>query len=67
MKQGFAHLVLLVVLLLAAGAAVIYFLSSRGVVQLPGAKPTVTLQQSYKNPFNKDSQYVNPFDTSKSP
>ena len=30
-------------------------------------KPTVTLKTETKNPFNKDTQFVNPFETYKSP
>ncbi len=30
-------------------------------------EPTVSLKQEYNNPFNRESQYVNPFDTTKSP
>lgn len=30
-------------------------------------KPAVEIKTSYKNPFNKETQYVNPFDKYKNP
>lgn len=30
-------------------------------------QPTVTLKTEYNNPFNKESQYVNPFEKYKNP
>lgn len=64
-------------LLLLAAAAVIFILISQGLIKipskivpsLPGQKkePTVQLQKQYQNPFDKDSQYVNPFSQYKNP
>lgn len=73
-EKGVIHLVLPLVLLLIIGAgafALIYF----GIIQNPLKKipylgqkqPTVAVKQEYKNPFNKDTQYVNPFQTNKNP
>jgi hypothetical protein len=39
--------------------------SNKSVVN--NAKPTVKLQAQYNNPFDKDSQYANPFSQYKNP
>lgn len=73
-QRGVIHLVLPLSLLLifaAAFFALVYF----GIIQNPLKKipglgqkqPTVELKKEYKNPFNKESQYVNPFETYKNP
>lgn len=75
MKQkGIINLALPVVLLLILGAA-LFLLFSTGIIKnpfknlkLPGqAGPKVTVKTEYKNPFKKDTQYVNPFETYKNP
>lgn len=75
-EKGVLHLAALFVILILLGAG-IFLLVSLGVIQnplkkladLPGAKkePTVSLQTSYKNPFDKSAQYVNPFASYKNP
>ena len=68
-QKGVIHLALpLLLLLIAAAVALIYF----GVINNPFKNlfkkgPKVELKTEYKNPFNKESQYVNPFDTYKNP
>lgn len=73
-QRGVVHLVLPLALLLIIGAALftlVYF----GIIQNPLKKipglgqkqPQVELKTQYKNPFKKDTQYVNPFDTYKNP
>ena len=73
-QRGVIHLVLPVLLLLVIGAAIfglVYF----GIIKNPFSKlpiigqkqPSVSLKSEYKNPFNKSTQYVNPFDTYKNP
>ncbi len=70
-QKGVIHLVLPLLLLLAAALfALVYF----GVIQNPlknlkigQAGPKVDLKTEYKNPFKKETQYVNPFDTYKNP
>ncbi|OGY09547.1 MAG: hypothetical protein A2700_01390 [Candidatus Blackburnbacteria bacterium RIFCSPHIGHO2_01_FULL_44_64] len=68
-QRGIVHLLplLLVAALVAAG---LYFVLS-GKVKLPSnlfsKKPKVQLETEYTNPFNKEAQYVNPFDTYKNP
>lgn len=64
-------------LLLLAIAAVLFILISQGLIKipskalptLPGQKkePTVELQKQYQNPFDKSSQYLNPFSGYKNP
>lgn len=72
-QKGVIHLVLPLLLVLIIGAAV-YVLISTGIIKNPlknlnffskGAK--VSTQKEYKNPFKKETQYVNPFETYKNP
>ncbi len=67
-KSAFAHLALVVIIAVAVGLLLLVLIS-KNKVSLPGAKkePTVQVKSEYKNPFNKDTQYVNPFDQYKSP
>ena len=70
-EAGVIHLALpLVLLLIAVAAALIYF----GVIKNPLSNlklgqsvPKVDLKKEYKNPFDKETQYVNPFETYKNP
>lgn len=70
-QKGVIHLALPLLLLLAAAfAGLIYF----GVIKNPfknisffSQGPKVELKKEYKNPFDKETQYVNPFDTYKNP
>ncbi len=70
-QAGIIHLLpLLLIVALAIGA---YVAISRGLIKLPsipgiGQKgPKVELKTEYKNPFKKETQYVNPFETYKNP
>lgn len=68
-QKGVIHLVLpLLLLLVAAVAALIYF----GVISNPFKNlfqkgPKVSVKSEYANPFKKETQYVNPFETYKNP
>lgn len=69
---GFSHILVLLVLLFAAAGLVAVFLSSSK--NFPGQmagksdqKLTVKLQAQYNNPFDKSSQYANPFSQYKNP
>lgn len=66
-QKGFAHL--LPLLLAVVGIGIIVVLVAGGVIKLPNSKTTanVEVKTDYKNPFAKESQYVNPFDQYKSP
>ena len=62
--------VLLIILLVIGGALLVYF----GIIKNPLQKlpslqtgPKVSVKTTYKNPFNKDTQYVNPFQKYKNP
>jgi len=49
------------------------FLVYKGIIKLPVSipflqnQPKVELKTEYKNPFKKETQYVNPFQTYKNP
>lgn len=73
-QQGVIHLALPLFFLLAIAAvffALIYF----GILKNPFGnlpflsqkQPKVTLKSEYENPFKKETQYVNPFETYKNP
>lgn len=56
--------------LIAAGiaAAILYFLMTQGVIKNPISRaPRVKLQTQYQNPFDKNTQYVNPFSSYQNP
>ncbi|TSC66623.1 MAG: Uncharacterized protein CEO21_137 [Microgenomates group bacterium Gr01-1014_80] len=69
-QRGFLHLLplLLIVAIIVAVVLVV-----TGKLKLPFSVPflqqgpKVDLKTEYKNPFNKETQYVNPFDTYKNP
>lgn len=70
-QRGVIHLALPLLLLLVLGAG-LFILISLGVIQNPlknlfqkGLK--VTPKTEYQNPFKKETQYVNPFETYKNP
>ncbi|HLD26112.1 MAG TPA: hypothetical protein VJC05_03665 [Candidatus Andersenbacteria bacterium] len=64
-----------VIVVLVIVLVVLLLLSPRGTVdkvvpqalQLKGDVSEVALKTEYQNPFDRDSQYVNPFDEFKSP
>lgn len=62
---------LLPLLLLAIVIVGGVYLYSQGILKIPSLslqkKPTVELQTAYQNPFDKGSQYVNPFSGYKNP
>ena len=70
-QKGIIHLfaLLIIIFVLAlAGFAVMKF----GFIKIPSLnivqkKSLVELKTEYKNPFNKNTQYVNPFDQYKNP
>lgn len=67
-QRGIVHLLplILIVAVIAVGA---YFVT-QGKLKLPSLLqkgPKVELQTSYENPFKKETQYVNPFETYKNP
>lgn len=70
-KDGFAHIVLFLSLsVLFVGSIAVYLLLSRGLISNPftsGQKATVALQTQYQNPFDKGTQYANPFSQYKNP
>lgn len=75
-QKGVIHLALPLLLLLIAVAAV-FVLISTGIIKNPlknipflsklGPGPKVELKKEYNNPFKKETQYVNPFETYKNP
>lgn len=69
MQKGIAHLLLILVI---AVVAILGFLVATGKIKLPGnlsfeKKPTVAVKTEYENPFKKETQFVNPFQTYKNP
>ncbi|MBI2595808.1 hypothetical protein HYW46_03710 [Candidatus Daviesbacteria bacterium] len=75
-QSGIAHLILLLVAVIFISA--LFLLITSGIIKNPTKlitdkvqqntkEPTVKLQTAYKNPFDKSSQYVNPFSAYKNP
>lgn len=67
-SKGTIALVPLIIILLLIVAGVAYFIGSKGNIKNPFQKqPKPQLKTEYKNPFEKESSYVNPFDGYKNP
>ena len=69
-QKGIIHLTLPLILVIAIVAGII--LVASGTIKIPslpfGKKETkVDLKTEYKNPFKKETQFVNPFQTYKNP
>lgn len=66
-EKGIIHLALPFLFLIILG--IVAFLLMKNLPALKSSKqePTVSLQTGYKNPFDKGSQYVNPFSAYKNP
>lgn len=62
-------LILLIIAVILATAYSLGFIKISSLPKLPGQKkePTVSLQKQYQNPFDKNSQFVNPFSSYKNP
>lgn len=73
LKKGVVHHTgLILIAIIAFWAVVLYILISKGVINLktPFTKKEpskVELKTEYQNPFNKETQFVNPFDQTKNP
>lgn len=74
-QRGVVALAAPLIMLLVA-AVIVFILISQGLIKnplksvtLPGQskEPTVSLQKQYQNPFDKNTQYVNPFSEFKNP
>lgn len=67
-KRGIAH-ILVLLFLLAIPLIIIAVLALTGKINIPGLskQPNVKLKSEYKNPFDKETQYVNPFSEYKNP
>lgn len=70
-QKGVIHIALILLPLLLIGVGI--FLASKfGLIKLPSfnvleKKASVELKQEYKNPFKKETQYINPFKEYKNP
>lgn len=74
-EKGIIHIAVFLLILLIVGAG-FYILISLGIIKnplggLPFFKndnvPKISTRTEYKNPFKKETQYVNPFETYKNP
>ncbi len=76
-QKGVIHLALPLLLLLIVGAG-LFILLATGILKNPFKNipflskigqggPKIDLKKDYKNPFKKETQYVNPFETYKNP
>lgn len=73
-QKGVINLILPLVLLLIIGVGV-FFLFYLGIIKVPSLpflsflqkKPSVAIKEEYKNPFKKETQFINPFQQYKNP
>lgn len=66
-QRGVIHLL---PLLFIAVALIAIYLAASGNLKIPSLfkqQPKVELKTSYENPFDKETQYVNPFENYKNP
>ena len=67
-KKGVGHIVVLL-FLVGIPLLVVVVLAVTGRIKIPGLSrgPQVDVKEAYSNPFNKETQYVNPFQEYKNP
>lgn len=68
-RRGIIHLlpfVIIAAILLVVGYLV-FGKVLKGKLPFLKSEPKVALKQEYKNPFDKNTQYANPFDSFKNP
>lgn len=70
-QRGIAHILLIIIVVAVLAVAGYFLLTKLGfkLPSIPGIQqgPKVSLKTEYANPFDKDTQYVNPFETYKNP
>lgn len=73
-QKGIAHILFLVILLVVGIGVGLYLIKNPQILKsranFPGfgsKEPTVTVKTEYQNPFKKETQYVNPFQSYKNP
>ena len=73
-QKGIIHLLPLEVIFALILVGAVFYVVSQGIIKLPSSltsifqkSPKVELQENYQNPFKKETQYVNPFETYKNP
>lgn len=72
-QRGFIHLLLILIIVLVIGGigVGVYLVSKPQIFKSKASSaenlPKVELKSEYKNPFDKNTQYVNPFDQYKNP
>jgi len=70
-QRGIVHLLPLEVIFVLLVLGVLGYFVWNGTIKLPGGLfqkgAQVELQEKYSNPFKKETQFVNPFDSYKNP
>lgn len=69
-KKGIAHTLLIILIaavILAVPILIAVFVFNKKIPGLSEKAPNVALKTEYKNPFDKKTQYVNPFAETKNP
>lgn len=69
-KKRIKVLVLLALVVVVAVSALVYFKIIKNPIQnipLLQKEPKVSIKTGYKNPFDKKTQYINPFEEYKNP
>ena len=70
LKRGIAHLVpilLIAILVIIIPLLIVKFVFKKKLPFVGSKEPNVALKTEYKNPFDKKTQYVNPFGEFKNP
>ncbi len=70
-QRGVVHLILILIVIIVAIGVGVYLVAKPQIFKSQAGSsanlPKVELKSEYKNPFDKNTQYVNPFDQYKNP
>ena len=61
------YIIVLVVLVVAVVGVILFYVPSSPLQKIIQRQSSVEIKTTYKNPFDKNTQYINPFEKYKNP
>jgi len=61
------YIILFVVIVVLIVGVILFYVPSSPLQKIVQKQSSVEIKTTYKNPFDKNSQYMNPFETYKNP
>jgi len=61
------YIILLVVIVVAVVGVILFYVPSSPLQKIVQRQSSVEIKTTYKNPFDKNTQYMNPFEKYKNP